>query len=368
MAFITKKKDRPTYYLIDKARGVSKSTGCTKKRDALRVLRAYEEELERGAVQCSRNDLPLSLVWHTYTCHEQGRRHDETVERKRYAWQRFEAWARGKYSRVSEVTAQDANVYRIYLQRIADNADYSDLTPEQRDERHRKRLRAWNSERATLARIWAVLDKAGEYRGPNPWPQVDRLDPSVCGTSKDNACILTPEEVRALFAACEEHSPDLGMVAKLGYYLGARRKEILGLRWVDGTGWDSGLVRLGGYANGKRGKQRTIEAPAAFMEELRSRRGFPTAWIVRPDLAPTGYKYRWDFSRAWRAVVKRLGYLKPDGSPMGPHDLRHSYATHLAEAGVVQADLQRLLGHATAATTERYLHPDNRRRVTDVLG
>ena len=128
---------------------------------------AAEEELERGAVQCSRNDLPLSLVWHTYTCHEQGRRHDETVERKRYAWQRFEAWARGKYSRVSEVTAQDANVYRIYLQRIADNADYSDLTPEQRDERHRKRLRAWNSERATLARIWAVLDKAGEYRGPD---------------------------------------------------------------------------------------------------------------------------------------------------------------------------------------------------------
>jgi site-specific recombinase XerD len=56
---------------------------------------------------------------------------------------------------------------------------------------------------------------------------------------------------------------------------------------------------------------------------------------------------------AFRKAKQRAGIRKRD---VGPHTLRHSYATHLLEAGVNLRAMQRDMGHAHLETTMIYLH------------
>jgi integrase/recombinase XerD len=82
----------------------------------------------------------------------------------------------------------------------------------------------------------------------------------------------------------------------------------------------------------------------------------PATWLfpgARPGRALTGGAVQ----RMCRRTAKRAGLSKR----IHPHILRHSFATHLLEAGVDLLSVQALLGHSHFNTTAKYLHISMRR-------
>src|ERR1700749_4269191 len=67
---------------------------------------------------------------------------------------------------------------------------------------------------------------------------------------------------------------------------------------------------------------------------------------------------------ACRAVATRAGLTRK----IHPHTLRHSFATHLLEAGADLRTIQLLMGHERLEDTTVYLHLSQRFEVADIIG
>ena len=70
------------------------------------------------------------------------------------------------------------------------------------------------------------------------------------------------------------------------------------------------------------------------------------------DFAYSQIIVRDSVQRAVRQAARRAGIAKP----VGPHTLRHCFATHLLERGYDIRTLQELMGHADVRTTQIYTH------------
>ena len=109
--------------------------------------------------------------------------------------------------------------------------------------------------------------------------------------------------------------------------------------------------------HGKGGKDRYIPLPSACLTMLRRHWRthhhplwlFPALRVGRQADQPMNESA---LQRAFRAAVKESGVRKQ----ATVHTLRHSYATHLLEAGVHLRVIQSYLGHASPTTTAIYTH------------
>jgi integrase/recombinase XerD len=142
------------------------------------------------------------------------------------------------------------------------------------------------------------------------------------------------------------------------YASGLRLREGVELEVADIDG-ARGLLHI---RQGKGRQDRYVPLPPHALEQLRQywathrdpRWVFPARWHAlasRGGAAPQPMDPS-SVQKAFRAAVRAAGIIKP----ATVHTLRHSYATHLLEAGVDLRVIQLYLGHRSPRTTARYTH------------
>lgn len=166
--------------------------------------------------------------------------------------------------------------------------------------------------------------------------------------------VLSPAEVlRLLDAATPGQQRVLLHVA---YGCGLRLNELTHLRVAD---IDSARMVLH-VRQGKGGKDRLVPLSLRLLEELRAywRVHRPRTWLFPGRKAERPITNS-NVQRCFGRLLKQVGLSKH----CSLHTLRHSYATHLLEAGVDLLTLKALLGHTSLQTTARYLHISTQRLV-----
>lgn len=138
---------------------------------------------------------------------------------------------------------------------------------------------------------------------------------------------------------------------QLVYGMGLRVSEIVNLKISDID--SSRKMVLIESAKGK--KDRYVPLPESILDELRKYciEYKPTKYLFEGG---TGGQYT---IRAAQAVFKQAMNRAKINKPIGIHGLRHSYATHLLEAGTDTSFIKELLGHSEIKTTMIYTHVSN---------
>lgn len=162
--------------------------------------------------------------------------------------------------------------------------------------------------------------------------------------------VLSQPEVRSVLAVVRD--PVRRMLLSSIYALGLRLGEGLSLE----TGHiDSGRLMVW-VRNGKGAKDRGVPLPRPLLGRLRQ------YWKTERPASTTSYLFvgaggkaplhETTVQKTFQAARLEAGVNKEATI----HTLRHSYATHLLEAGISLRTIQQLLGHRSLRTTELYMH------------
>jgi integrase len=267
------------------------------------------------------------------------------------------------------------------------------LTPADLDRFYRQLLEVGRSRGpyapATIRRVHGIVRRALSQGVRWGWithnPAIDASPPRVPMRDMKPP---DPDQVVRLFRLAKESDPELATFVMLAASSGARRGELLALRWSDidlgrsRLSIERGVVRVGANLieqGTKTHQSRRISLDAGTVSALEDHREWMVvrAQAANSALTSNGFVFShsvdgsspWhpdSTSRAFRRICQKAGV-----TGVRLHDLRHYVATRLLAAGVDVRTVAGRLGHRNPSTTLNvYSHfvPEADREAAETLG
>ena len=185
--------------------------------------------------------------------------------------------------------------------------------------------------------------------------------------------VLSYAEQDKLLAACDEpellcRAQHLKSIIYIALYTGLRRGEILRLRWTDIDFQQNILIVRKSKTRSGRRRVNLNSALRQMLISLSEQKSgewvFPSPKRFQVPGEPE--RHMGDVKNAFRRAVRLSGI-----APITFHQLRHTFCSRLADAGVPLPVIQELAGHASIIMTRRYTHPADalkQRAVEALLG
>ena len=194
----------------------------------------------------------------------------------------------------------------------------------------------------TLQCVFSMCVKEWELLEVNPFFRVKKLQ-----EPKGRVRYLSKEEREALLAECQKaKNPYLYPAVIVALSTGARKMEVLGLKWDD-VDLPNERAILQETKNGERRSINLIGEVKKLIEVLYAKKRKSDIYVFPSHDG----KKPFDITRSWKEAVKRAGI-----KDFRFHDLRHTTASYLAMQGKSSGELAEVLGHKTLQMVKRYAH------------
>jgi integrase/recombinase XerC len=178
-------------------------------------------------------------------------------------------------------------------------------------------------------------------------PRIEKYIPGVLSVDEMNALLdaVFTQDVRGLRDRA---------ILELFYSSGIRLSELTGLNMAD-IDFTGGLMKV----RGKGKKERIVpvgERALAVLKAYLEKRDDPGGDAAYNPEAPVflGARGMRINTRSVARIVDKVTLISGIGRKIRPHTFRHSFATHLLDAGADLRSIQELLGHKSLTTTQKY--------------